>query len=227
MSNYSYPNITVNKPGACDQYLRNNLPGSCVNNYQGLSTSPTIIEFNRSLTFDEINDLNILMSNYIDPDIFLVLDHTETVALNSNFSNELNNTIIDDKCVFQTIIFKNQNNNSLILDSMKTVIEYNCPNVQNYLNTTSGNISLEIYDITRNYSIGSISLDLNEIGVHWNTLANENNTSGNIIYRSFQFTELGNICPDYDIILQLRGTQSDSNFDYRLHSLQYLYYTEQ
>jgi hypothetical protein len=225
--NYTFENVTVNKPGACDQYLRTNLPNSCVDNYQGLSTGPTIIEFNKTLTIEEQDALNILMANYIDPEVFLVLNHTENITLHSDFFQNINNSIIDNKCIFQTVIYTNQNENNLVLDSMKTVVEYYCPNVQNYLNTTTGNITLEIYDITRDYSIGSINQNLNEIAVHWNTLANQNITTGNTIYRSIQFSELRNACPNYDVILQLRGTQSDANFDYRLHSLQYLFYTEQ
>lgn len=224
---YSFPNITVNKPGACDQYLRQNLSSTCVNDYQGLSTYPTIIEFDRGLTTSEQSSLNTLMINYVDPAVFLVLDHTETKTLHSDFIIDPYNTTINNTCVLQTLIFSNQNNNSLVLDSLKTVVEYNCPNVQNYLNTTSGNLSIEIYDITRNYSIGSITTPLNEVATQWNIMANQGITHGNVIYRTLQFTNLRNACPNYDIILQLRGMQSDTNYNARLHSLQYLFYTEQ
>lgn len=223
MSSYQFPNIVCNKVGACDQYIRANI--DWVSNFDGISTGPMTIYTNNPLTDIELTNLTTLINSYVDPAVFLAFDHAETLPLHSNFNTDADTDIINQKSVIQTFIYSTLNiRKPTVLDAMKTIVEYNCPNVQNYLNTTTGNISLEIYDTTRNVSITTNIIDLNEIAVNWNILAQTGSTEGNTIYRSALFTGLMNKSPDYDVVLQLRGLTSDSKCEFRCHSLQFIYY---
>lgn len=226
MSSYSFPDIICGKAGACDQYIRKHI--DWVSNFQGITTGPLTIYSDIPLTEIQLTDLTTLLNAYIDPEIYLSFDHVETLTLNSKFNNDLDNIIINNKNVIQTFIYSTQNiSTPTVLDGLKTVVEYHCPNVQNYVNTTSGNISIEIYDISRNISIASKTVDLNEIATKWNNLAQNGSTEESTIYRTILFTGLMNKSPNYDVVLQLRGSTSDSNCEFKCNSLQYIYYNVQ
>ncbi len=220
---YSFPDIVCGKAGACDVYIRKNINWD--NLFEGISTPPLTVLTNTSLTESQLSELTTLINAYVDPEVYLTFDHVETLTLNSKFNNEADNIVIDNKNVIQTFIYSTQNiSPPTVLDGMKTIVEYHCPNVQNYLNTTSGNISIEIYDLTRNTSISNKTINLNEIAISWNQLAQTGSTDGSTVYRSTLFTGLMNKSPNYDVALQLRGTTSDSNCEFRCNSLQYIYY---
>jgi hypothetical protein len=220
---YPFPDKICNKPSALHEYINANIDWSV--HFFGLSTGPLLIYADIQLTEIQLSNLTTIVNNYTDPAVYLAFDHVDTLTLNSKFNDDNDNVIIDNKNVIQTFIYSTQNiSTPTVLDGLKTVIEYNCPNVQNYVNTTSGNISIEIYDITRNTSISSKTVDLNEIAQSWNTLAQTGSTQGSTIYRTILFTGLINKSPNYDVVLQLRGSTSDSNSKFRCNSLQYLYY---
>ena len=223
MSSYQFPNVVCGKVGACHQYVKDHI--DWVSNFVGITSVPLTVYTNNPLTDVQLAALTILMNAYVDPAIYLVFDHAETLPLHSHFNTDTDAVVVDNKNIMQTFIYSTLNiSTPTVLDSIKTVVEYNCPNVQNYLNTTSGNISLEIYDITRNVSIATNILDLNEIAVNWNILALTGSTQGNTVYRSTLFNGLMNKSPNYDVILQLRGSTSDPKCQFRCNSLQFLYY---
>lgn len=223
MSSYPFPNVVCGKVGACHQYVKDHV--DWVSNFVGITSEPLTVYTNNPLTDVQLAALTVLMNAYVDPAVYLVFDHAETLPLHSHFNTDIDAVIVNDKNIMQTFIYSTLNiSTPTVLDSIKTIIEYNCPNVQNYLNTTSGNISLEIYDITRNVSIATNVLDLNEIAVNWNSLAQTGSTQGNTIYRTTLFNGLMNKSPNYDVILQLRGSTSDSKCQFRCNSLQFLYY---
>lgn len=226
MSSYSFPDVVCGKVEACDQYIRKHI--DWVSNFQGVSTDPLTINSEIPLTEIQLSDLTTILNAYTDPEIFLSFDHVDTLTLNSKFNNDLDNIIINGQNVIQTFIYSTQNISiPTVLDGLKTIVEYHCPNVQNYVNTTSGNISIEIYDISRNISIASKTIDLNEIAINWNNLAQNGSTGESTIYRTILFTGLMNKSPNYDVVLQLRGASSDSNCEFKCNSLQYIYYNVQ
>ena len=224
MSTYPFSDIIVNKANACDAYIRSHV--DWVSNYNGLSTSPLTIYTLQPLTDSQLSALTILLNGYTDPAVFLVFDHSINYPLHSHTTDDTDISIIDGKSVLQTLIFEASNNsNTIVLDSMKTIVEYICPNVQNFVNTTLGSITLEIFDISRNVSICSDTINLSEISTKWNNMAQTGSTIGDYVYRSHQFTGLRNVNPDYNTVWQLRATTNGSStFSIRCHGLQYLYY---
>lgn len=222
MPNYTFETITVNKIGACDEYIRANV--DWVSIFDGLTSNPLVVHTLESLTELQLTNLTTLLGSYVDPNIYLVVDHTSTLTLHSHFTNDSINVIIDNKEVIQTLIFPVKTSDTYVLDTAKTVIEYNCPNPQAFLNTTSGNITLDIFDITRNCCVSSRTVNLNEIATSWNTLAQSGSTVGNTVYRSLMFSGLMNTTPNHDVIFQFRGATSNSDFSFRMNGLQYIYY---
>lgn len=226
MSSYQFPNCTAGKLVALDNYIRKNVSWSA--DFKGLNQDPITVSVSRALTQTELADLTTLIGSYTDPAFFLVLDHTESLALHSHYTKDIDNIMIDNKNILQTFVFTNRNSDYLVLDSCKTIVEYTCPNVQNFVNTTSGNINVEIYDITRNVSISNKDIDISPIAIQWNLLAQTGSTSGSTIFSSTTFDGLMNKTTGYDVVFQLRSSVSaPSSFDFRLNGLQYLFYSVQ
>ena len=229
---YPYPNCICNIADSLDFYLRANLDSSF--EYSGINTYPTTVLTQVSLTDTQLTELTPLMNAYTDPAVWLTFDSTSISCLHSHWNTDTDNSIVYEgttaNVIPQTFIYSvlNQQINSTVLDGLKTIVEYNCPNVQNYLNTTSGSIYLEIYDITRDTQITYQNIDISDIASTWNTLAQTGSTVGNTIYKTVQYSGLMNQNPSYDVIWQLRTNNGgDSKFIYRCNCMQYLYYQVQ
>jgi hypothetical protein len=223
MYTYNFPEKIVTKVGALQQVLEQS---SLKNVLDGIDYAPLVVSMTSELTELQLSDLTTLINNYTDPEFYLTLDHTTSLALHSHFTTDTDNVIIDDKDILQTIIYTASGETSnVVLDGCKSIVEFYCPNPQSFLNTTSGSINIEIYDITRNISIANKTIELNDIAVQWNALANAGSTTGNTVFQSTQFTGLKNKNPDYDCVFQLRGNTSNQDFTFRLNGLQYLYYS--
>lgn len=226
MPSYQFPDCTAVKLIALDDFIRKRV--SWESDFEGLNQDPITVSVSRALTDTELADLNTLVASYTDPAQFLVFDHSESLAMHSHYTEDVDNIRIDNKYILQTFVFVNRNSEGLVLDSCKTIVEYTCDNVQNFVDTTSGNVNVEIYDITRNVSISNKTIDISPIATQWNTLAQTGSTSGSTIFASTTFDGLMNKTTGYDVIFQLRGSITNPpNFDFRLNGLQYLFYTVQ
>lgn len=235
MSSYPFPDVVCGKAGACDAYIRaninnpNNSDLNWVSHFQGISTAPLTVYTDIPLTESQLAALTVLINAYVDPAVFLVFDHVDTFPLHSHFTNDRDNTIYNGNVILQTFIFSaNNNSDNIILDSLKTVIEYDCTNVQDFLNITSGNTlqtGLSINDITRNVTIASQDINIDDVVSVWHDLAVAGSTSGNIQYKSIQYTGLMNKNAGYDCIWQLSTPSPiETSFTFRCHSFQYIYY---
>ena len=215
----------VTKADAFDAYLKQNV--AWPSDYQGLSTSQNQITIfvMRELTSEEQADLQTLVDNYTDPAVWLTFDHVETMVMHSHYTDDPENHIIDNQDVLQTFIFCNMNTPEKVLDSVKTIVEYKCNDLNAFTQSNDGNIVLSLYDMTRNTQILSSTIELDEISTRWNTLAQEGNVNSDVVYRSAQFYGLMNKVPNYDCVWQLRGSvEPPGSFTYRVNGLQYIFY---
>ncbi len=220
-------------PDAFDAHLRSTLTFASL--YQGMSASgdQLTIYMSVELTEEQLTELTSVVDNYVDPATYLTLNRTESYALHSHFTADPANVVVDGKFVMQTLIFKNsENTESVALDAIKTIVEYNCPDpVAFYASSagqTVGHVNIELYDVSRNLSISNLTVDLNEIADQWNTLGAANNSAPNTKWRSLLFSGLMNLSTNYDCIWQVRGSVSDpATFDYRINGMQYLFYDVQ
>lgn len=176
------------------------------------------------LSEEQLNTITSLVTDYVEPAYDLNLSKTESIALHSHYINEPNLVTINGRSIVQTIIFSNRNNEDNVLDSMKTVFEYNAPNLQSFLNVTSGSVQFEIFDISRNYQVCLQTLDISQILSDWNTLAQTGATGGNTIYKSFMCDGLMNQTTNYDCIYQFRMSTSNPDLNLRMNGLQWLFY---
>lgn len=180
------------------------------------------------LSVEQLNSTTSLIVDYVEPAYDLSLSTTESLALQSDYTNNPNLVIIDNKSVVQTLIFTNRNNEGDVLDGCKTVLEYNTNNLQNFINTTSGSLEFEIYDITRNVSISLMTIDISDIISSWNVLAQTGSTSdNNTVYKSHMFSGLLNKTTNYDCIFQFRMKTSSPDFYVRMNGLQWIFYQKQ
>jgi hypothetical protein len=230
MSEAAVYELTMTKPiylpDAFSVYMTTNFPS-----FTGYSLNGTVMTINTrdTLTDAQLATLNTLLNDYVDPPSYMNFSNSVSFPLHSNFTSESDLTEIDGFLVLQTFIYQNPVQSldpSIVLDGLKTVIEYNTPNVQNYVNSTSGSVTVQLYDITRNVQIASSQVDIGteSIATEWNALAQTGSTAGNTVYKSHQFSGLMNRSTGYDCVWQLRATTSEPHFNVRFNGLQYLYY---
>lgn len=176
------------------------------------------------LSEEQLNTITSLVTDYVEPAYDLNLSNTESIALHSHYTNDPDLVTINGRSIVQTMIFSNRNNENNVLDSMKTVFEYNAPNLQSFLNVTSGSVQFEIFDISRNYQVCLQTVDISQIISDWNTLAQTGATGGNTIYKSFMCDGLMNQTTNYDCIYQFRMSTSNLDLNLRMNGLQWLFY---
>jgi hypothetical protein len=176
------------------------------------------------LSEEQLSTITSLVTDYVEPAYDLNLANTESIALHSHYTNDQDLVIINGRSVVQTIIFPNRNSEDTVLDSMKTIFEYNAPNLQSFLNITSGSAQFEIFDISRNYQVCLEIVDISQIVSDWNTLAQTGATGGNTVYKSFKYDGLMNQTSNYDCIYQFRMNTSNPDFNLRMNGLQWLFY---
>lgn len=224
MSSYNFPNIVVNKAGAFDDYIRSN--ASFASLYNGCSTGPLIVFTTTALSQLQFNELTTLVNAYTDPAVYYQLNNKQSSFLHSHYTNDVDNItdISSGNFILQTFIFSPDSNTSDILNSAKTVIEYTCFNPSTF-HVTSGNINLELYDITRNYQILMNTIDCSDILTQFSQMTSI--TKPTSLFKTTQLFGLNSQFPNYDVVLQLRANQTMnlSDMAIRYNGLQYLFYT--
>jgi len=211
-------------PDAFSVYMTTNFPL-----FVGYALSGTVMTVNTSatLTNEQLATMTTLINGYVDPPYYLNYSNSVSLPLHSHYTSEEDLVQIDGLSVLQTFIFQGSDpNDTTILDGLKTIVEYNTPNVQNFVNTTSGNFTLQLFDITRNAQIAESVIDIGTEGIttQWNELAQSGSTVGNTIYKSHQMFGLMNRSTSYDCIWQLRASTSEPYFNVKINALQYLFY---
>ena len=223
MSSYDIPNIRVSILDALDNYLKvNNAP---LYTSGGFSGTTVTVNTSAALTVDQLTTMTNLVKAYIEPAYYLTFSRTESTALHSHYTNESDLiSATNGNKIIQTLIFTNRNTiNGEVLDCAKTVLEFNTPNVQNFLNSTSGSVAFCIYDITRNYPISTQTIDISNIATQWHTLALTGSTIGNTVFQSTLCSNLLNKSTTYDCIWQYQLSTSSPSFNCRMNGLQYIF----
>jgi hypothetical protein len=224
---YNFPKSDIQKIQAFEFYIKSNI--SWVNDYLGLSYSENVVTIfvSRTLTTEEVSALDTLIVNYVDPDQFLIFDHSESCPMKSEWTNDPDAEIINGKTLVETLILNNIAGGSEddVLDSFKTIVEYYIPNVSLLGTGSTASINIEIFDITRNYLISNTNVELGSIQNTWATLAESGSTAPNTQFRSTMICGLNKKLCNHDCVWQLRCSTTPNNiFDIRLNSLQYLFY---
>jgi hypothetical protein len=213
MSQYNFTK-SVTKPPAFDDYLRKRVD-SAVYDGVAISGDSVILLTKSELTPAQLSQITQWINDYVDPEIFLQYNHTESSPAYSDFSNSTS------LFPLQTLIFVNRNQDNQVLDACKTIITYSTEDVSQFANVESASITFEIYDITRNWQISTQTIDItSDILASWKSQGTGSAES----YKSAMFTGLYNKVPDYDCIWQFKASVSNPNFKVRMNGLQYIFY---
>lgn len=224
---YAFPEKTVAIPDALDHHVRTSVDWA--SHYQGLETNPLVVLSAVELTETQQVALTALIDGYADPAQWLTFDHTTVTPMHSHYTTDASNVLSDGLYVLQTLIFANQNSFDMVLDAIKTVVEYHCPNPVAFgADTEEGYITLQIFDLTRSVVVCSQTVALGQIADDWNALALANSTTPVTAFRTAMFYGIAPMTTGYDCVWQVRGSVSNpASFTYRINSLQYLFYNVQ
>ena len=216
---------TINKPHAFQDYLLSNITwgDAYIRNEPNILENNVSLYTNRELTPPELEATTSVIDLYVDPLFFLIFEHAENTTMITEFTSSAELTI-NGKKVLQTFIFSAPSNSEdIVLDSFKTIIEYNCTNTLLFELISNSFIVLEIYDLTRDVQIFETNIPLDEIETKWKgmILPPENDT----VFRSSFIGGLQYQTPNHDCVWQIRVSLSHPTaFRVRLNSLQQLFY---
>lgn len=196
---------------------------SSFDKYDGATTNNTdvYIDTTMDLTGGELTTLGTLVDDYTNPDSILELYSTISSNIYSNFTKTPG---IVDK--FDSILLTHQPDTDLTIDNIKTVFEYNCPNVSLYSSSSIGNINFNIQDTTSDVSVLSENISVNDITSQWNTLAQTGSTIASTLFKIVSFSDLNYSAHNTDSTWDITGNvPSTQPFDYRVNGLIYSYYS--
>jgi hypothetical protein len=226
-SQYVFENVVCSKISACHNYIKSNIDWD--DNFDGINLGPfTVLTVYAPLTTEQLESLTILLNAYVDPEVFLVLNRVESYPLSSHFTSDITE-IVDNNVNLQTFIYgANTTNDNIVLDGLKTIIEYKCPHVEDFLNITSGSAlqtAVSIYDKTREIEIATQNIDIDDIVTIWHNAAVNGETGVDNRFKTIQYYGLMNKNANHDCVWQIRTPAPiSSEFTFRCHSLQYLHY---
>lgn len=222
---YYYFDKETSKAGAMYEYLLKEFPefSSINTEHVGLSTGggKVTVSFITELNEEQLTRLNNFINNYTDPTVYLSLtqtltDSARTKTTNSQSLQTIHTFILNSRSPDQNDVF----------NSLKTVMELSCDSTEQFLNLedTSGSVTIQIYDITRNIIIDEHVVDISQYILNWKNKALNNDFEKQVEFRTFQVEGLRLKTANYDCIWQFRASVSNTNIYLTLNSLQYLYY---
>lgn len=181
--------------------------------YLNYGSDVLVVVSKKVLSEQELADLTLLVTNYIDPNPWLSLNSTE----NQLMSTELYNSATP--IVLQTFIMSPSINN-IVSDSIKLVVEYttDLANVNNINSDVL--VTFELYDITRNVSITTVTDNLTNLITEWK------NGDSNPKWKTTQFYGLFPKITGYDCIWQLKGSINDPRVSFKINCLQKILYDQ-
>ena len=165
------------------------------------------------LTSSQAAQLATLVNNYTDPAVFLQLNTTQTMPSTSASTNSAQATPV------MTFIFSNQNSFEQALDGIKTVIQVSSTTPQTI--TGSVQVTVTIFDITRNIQVATQTVDVTSIITNWQKTAQTGPATG---YTTAQYSGIMNQSASYDCIWQFQLSVTNPSVTVNLNGLQYLLY---
>lgn len=216
MSQYSFNKPGIGKVYAFEAAIRNTPL------YNGYSyTDPDLVIYTQeSLTNEQLTSLETLIQNYVDPQVFLVLNSTIPDTIRSKTTNSTSPEVV------QTFIFTNTNlQGNGTFNAIKTILEYSTDDVSQWVDFDGQlSVTFEIYCYTRSISISTHTIDITNVANSWKEMALNNETGNRKVYRTFQVEGLRNIVANHDCLWNYILSVSDSKLQATIHAKQMLYY---
>ena len=220
---------SINKNTAFTDFMTNLYPDIFVSHN---SISPTEVEvtFNRELTPEEQISIGNAVSAYVESIYYLVLHHTETQLMNTDYTNSSDFKILQSFIMPPDNEFINENKIDVNthLGDIKTIIEIATDDVT-FTNTWDPVtnpiiISLQIYCLTKELIVTTDDIDITSIVSAWKN-ADPPLTGEKHAWKTHQIYGLYNVLPNHDCIWQTSLKTNNANIKLKLNGLQKLYYT--
>jgi hypothetical protein len=190
----------VRKQKAFDSGMKRLFP----NNYVGMvqTNKESFVAFHNDLSDQELKQLTEYAETYSDPDVFFDLIRTETHPGASPLGQQTK----------QVMIFTNRNEPDIVLDSIKSVVEFEKSETCTSSKETAV-LKITIYDITRDWRFVHTTLDVS-------SMLAENS----IKYQTIQLDGLHDKMPNHDCVWQIEAAVDHPDLKIRLHGLQSLFF---
>lgn len=164
------------------------------------------------LDTEQLEHLNTLVNDFVEPDEYLLLNYVQTDFSSSDSCNSL------DYSPVKHFIHPCDINNG-IFNTYKMIIEYSCISTTPFDSVTNASMSLSVFCETRQVQLTETITDISTIINEWKTKTGPQNTFKTISINGFRQFNI-----DYDTIRTFKLKVSDSNITVRMHTLQSLFY---
>jgi hypothetical protein len=200
------------------EYIEKGCPKYLALNENQNDTNITVSE---ALTDTELTSLTTLVNNYVDPSVYYQLSNVDNFPMMTNYTSS---TILSP---VGSLIYSNTNSSNMVMNQVKIVIAMQCENTSIFTNASTGNVTFEILDKTRNVTIvPETIIDVSSILDAW-SLDTTNNTTGypnGYFTKVIQLYDFSNAFPDYDIILQFNVSSCQTDVSVAIECIQFLWY---
>jgi hypothetical protein len=214
----SYDYVTLIKiVPAFAEYLKNGCPKYLALNENENDTNITVSE---ALTETELTALTTLVNNYVDPSVYYQLTKVDNFPMMSNYTSSTSLLPVG------SIIYSNTNSATLVMNQVKLVIAMQCLNTATFTNTSTGNVTFELLDKTRNVVIvPETVIDVSSILTNWSldTEANTNGYPNGYLTKVIQLYDFANAFPNHDIILQFNLSSCETDVSVAVECIQFLW----
>ena len=211
MASYTF-NITVNKPGAFDEYIRKNFS---FYDYTNSNNNSVEVFSTKVLSSEELSLLTSKVNSYVDPAEYLTLasqftDSSSTTPMNSG-----------QMVTAKTFIHASSFSSDGVFNTFKMIVKYTCESLESFTTDSTCTFTLQLFCETRGYLMKTIDLNVTPIINEWKS----SGSSGPFIkYQSLMLSDLRGNVTNYDTICSFKAMISSPNVFFSFHSLQSLYY---
>ncbi len=221
---YTFENVVVVKSPAFQCYISNRLPS-----FAGFMVEENLVRVISNVELDstQLAALDANVRSYTDPAIYYQFEYAETITgfSQSTISNQLEDV---QSFIFPSKTLPNGDNaesDGKVFNAIKSILKLTMGDVAQALEFTSGSVTIELYDITRDFQIGIQTIDITPFLLEWKAAALANQTGLVNKYKSFIFSGLDSNGTNYDTIWVFRLSVSEPKVRVRLNGFQKLFYT--
>jgi hypothetical protein len=218
---YHFAKAVVNKQNPFEFYLYSRFSKDIAISY--IDGDVTIVSPTELQQY-QIDTLQTLIDNYVDPDVFLQLTATNTYPTTSD---ETNSTTLTPVHAF--INAYNDISPPGVLNAIKMLIRCNCKSTEYFgtMEDVTSMVAIQVYDKTRNYLIANSQVEVSGIVQGWKDIAQNGDFSAQQSYVTLSIEGLRDKLTNHDCIWEIRACVSDEHIYVNLGSIQFLYYDVQ
>lgn len=193
----------------------------------GVTASPddVMLEFAEGLSESNSMSLSNLVSSYVDPPFWLMLDHTENTFMHSHITSSAEPTLLE------SFIMSPYNDPNTVLGDIKTIVTLTqgpttCDHFSSWdSNVNPVSVNVSVYSQTCDTTLVANSVNMNDmIATKWIPLLQAGSNVLPPLSKTLQIYGFKDRTPTFDCIWQFNGSITNSNVMFDLNGLQKLFY---